>query len=147
MSAEENKALMRRFIDEVINGKNLAAIDELVAPDIVEHEEGPPGMPGGREGTKQFFGMVFNAFPDLKATLEDVVAEGDRLAVRQTWRGTHKGEFMGVPATGKTVAFQVLDWLRFRDGKATEHWGAADTMALMQQLGVAPPVSQGAQVA
>ena len=146
MSAEENKALIRRFTEEVINGKNLAVIDELMTPDYVEHEELPAGAAGGREAVKQFFGMLFNAFPDLQATVEDIVAEGDRVASRGTWRGTHRGEFMGIPPTGKTATFAVFDIVRMRDGKATDHWGVTDTMSLMQQLGVAAPAGQGAQV-
>lgn len=146
MSAEENKALMRRFMEEVVNGKNLAVIDELVTADFVEHEELPAEAAGGREGVKQFFGALFNAFPDLHATVDDMVAEEDRVAVRGTWRGTHQGEFMGIPPTGKTATFAVFDIVRVRDGKVTDHWGLSDNMALMQQLGVAAPTGQGAQV-
>ena len=107
MQTEQNKALYRQFVEEVFNRGNTSAIDELVAPDFVEHEELPPGVPSGREGVKQLSIMLRSAFPDLKATIDDILAEGDKVAARMTWRGTHKGEFMGIPPTGKSVSKHV----------------------------------------
>ena len=127
-----NTAAARRIIEEGLNKGNLAALDELIAEHVVDHDL-PPGLPEGREGVKQFFAQTRRAFPDLKATIEDVVAAGDRVALRQTLQGTHKGEFLGVPPTGKRVSFQELHLIRFENGKAVEHWGMTD---LQEQLGV-----------
>jgi predicted ester cyclase len=116
----------------------IAFFDELMAPVFVEHEVLPPGIPSGREGVKQLTAMLRSAFPDFQATIEDIVAEGDRVVIRQTWTGTHEGEFMGIPPTGQSVSFGVIDILRMAGGKCVEHWGQMDTMSLMQQLGVIP---------
>jgi steroid delta-isomerase-like uncharacterized protein len=143
MSAEENKAMFRRLMDEVVNKGNLDIIDELVAADVVEHEELLPGLPQNREGVKQFFAILRSAFPDIKATIEDVIAEGDKVVARGTMSGTHQGEFMGIPATGKKVSFGAIDILRITNGKFVEHWGLTDSMAMMQQLGVIPGPGAG----
>lgn len=133
----DNKAIVRRFYDEVVNQGKIELIDELVTPDFIEHE-GFPGLPPSREGVKQFFSIIRGAFPDLQMEVHDVIGEGDRVAVRATMRGTHKGEFMGVAPTGRQVAVQVMDMVRFAGGKAAEHWGATDNVALMEQLGAMP---------
>jgi steroid delta-isomerase-like uncharacterized protein len=138
MTTEQNKALFRQFIDEVFNQGNMSAVDELVAPDFVEHEELPPGIPTDRKGVKQLTLMLRSAFPDFKATIEDMLAEGDKVVVRMTWRGTHKGEFMGIPATGKSVSIGVIDIVRFSEDKFVEHWGLMDNASMMQQLGAVP---------
>ena len=138
MQTEQNKALYRQFVEEVFNRGNTSAIDELVAPDFVEHEELPPGVPSGREGVKQLSIMLRSAFPDLKATIDDILAEGDKVAARMTWRGTHKGEFMGIPPTGKSVSVGVIDVVRFTGDKFVEHWGLMDNASMMQQLGAVP---------
>lgn len=145
MQTEQNKALYRQFVEEVFNRGNTSAIDELVAPDFVEHEELPPGVPTGREGVKQLSIMLRSAFPDLKATIDDMLAEGDKVAARMTWRGTHKGEFMGIPPSGKNVSVEVIDFVRFAGGKFVEHWGLMDNASMMQQLGAipAPEVVEG----
>ena len=141
--SEENKALFRRMFEEVINQGNISLIDELVAPDFVEHEELPPGAPAGREAVKQLFSMLHTGFPDLKATIDDVIAEGDKVVARTTWSGTHQGEFMGIPPTGKRASFGVIDIVRCADGKLVEHWGQMDSMGMMQQLGVVPAPGEG----
>jgi steroid delta-isomerase-like uncharacterized protein len=138
MSTEQNKAMARQMIEEVISRGDLSRVDEYLAPDFVEREELPPGLPGGREGVKQLTAILHSAFPDFKATVDDLVAEGDKVVIRQTWRGTHRGEFMGVPPTGKSVSFGVIDVLRIAGGKVVEHWGLMDSMSLMQQLGAGP---------
>ena len=138
MLTEQNKALVRQMVEEVFNRGNMSLADEFLAPDFVEREELPPGIPRDREGVKQLTTMLRSAFPDFKATLDDIVAEGDRVVIRQTWSGTHQGEFMGVLPTGKTVSFGVIDILRMAGGKCQEHWGQMDTMSLMQQLGALP---------
>jgi steroid delta-isomerase-like uncharacterized protein len=143
MSAEQNKALFRQFVEEAFNRGNLSLADELLAPDFVEHEELPPGIPAGREGVKVLASMLRSAFPDFKATIDDMIAEGDKVVMRQTWTGTHKGEFMGIPATGKRVSFGVIDIVRIDGGKCVEHWGQMDSMGLMQQLGAVPAPGEG----
>ena len=143
MSTEQNKALSRRFMEEVVNRGNISLVDELVAPDFVEHEELPPGITPGREAIKQLPAIFRSAFPDFKVTIDDLIAEGDKVVVRTTWSGTHKGEFMGLAATGKGVSFGVIDIIRIAGGKFVEHWGQMDNMGMMQQLGVVPAPEAG----
>ena len=143
MSTEQNKALFRRLMEEVFDRGNISLNDELFAPDFVEHEELPPGIPAGSEGVKQLSTMFRSAFPDFKATIDDMIAEGDKVVIRQTWSGTHKGEFMGIPPTGKRVSFGVIDIVRIAGGKFVEHWGQMDNMGLMQQLGLIPAPGEG----
>jgi len=138
MSTEQNKALSRQLIEEVFNQGNTSLVDELFAPDFVEHEELPPGVPPGREAVKVLPTMFRSAFPDFKVTIDDMIAEGDKVVVRSTWTGTQKGEFMGIPSTGKSVSFGVVDTIRIAGGKFVEHWGLMDNMSIMQQLGVVP---------
>ena len=135
--SEENKALVRRAYDEVFGQGRIELIDTLVAEDMVEHEE-MEGMPPGREGMKVFVGMMRSAFPDLRVETGAMIAEGDVVASRITMTGTHRGEFMGIAATGNTISVQAMDFLRFADGKAVEYWGVTDQAAMMQQLGVGP---------
>jgi steroid delta-isomerase-like uncharacterized protein len=137
MSSEDNRALVRRFFDEVVNGGNIDLIDELLTDDFVEHEE-LPGVEPNRDGVKQFFRMFRSAFPDGSFTPEEMIAEGDTVAVRVTIRGTHQGEFVGVPATGKPVEVAAIDFIHCKDGKMTEHWGVGDMLSLLQQLGAVP---------
>jgi steroid delta-isomerase-like uncharacterized protein len=138
-----NKDLARRFYEEVFNRGDLDAVDELCAQDIVDHEA-PPEMPKGIEGVKAFVTMFREAFPDIRATIEDMLEEGDRLAVRVKYAGTHEGDFMGVPPSGKRFEVDVIDIVRLEDGKAVEHWGVTDNLGLMQQIG-AIPAEAGAQ--
>ena len=138
MSVEQNKAQFRRFVEEVFNKGNVSTIDELLAPNFVEREVLPPGTPGGREGVKQLTMMFRTAFPDFNVSLDDMIAEGDKIVVRTTWNGTQKGEFMGIPPSGKRVSFDVIDIIRISEGKGVEHWGVMDSSAMMQQLGVIP---------
>jgi predicted ester cyclase len=138
MSTEENKALVRRFYDEVFNKKNLAVIDDFLDPHIIEHAL-PPGLPGGIEGSRQFIGIYLTAFPDLHLTAEDMIAEGDKVASRFTMRGTHKGEFMGILSTGKQVTITGIQIPRVASGKIAENWINLDALGLLQQLGVVPP--------
>ena len=143
MSTEQNKALVRQMVEEVFNRGNVSRADEFLAPDFVEREELPPGIPPGREAVKQFSTIFRSAFPDLKVTIDDIIAEGDKVVIRQTWSGTHKGEFMGIPPTGKRVSFGVIDTVRIAGGKVVEHWGQMDSMGMMQQLGVVPAPGEG----
>jgi steroid delta-isomerase-like uncharacterized protein len=138
MSTEQNKALVRQLVEEAINQGNMSVIDEFLIPDFIEHEELPPGIPPGREAPKTLFTMLRSAFPDLKATIEHLIAEGDEVVLHMTWTGTQKGEFMGIPPTGKSISINVIDILGIAEGKFVEHWGVMDSMAMMQQLGVVP---------
>jgi steroid delta-isomerase-like uncharacterized protein len=138
MSIEQNKVLVRQMVEEIFNRGNLSLANEFLAPDFVEREELPPGMPSDREGVTQLTTMLRSGFPDFKATIDDIIAEDDKVVIRQTWSGTHRGEFMGVPPTGKSVSFGVIDFIRVDGGKFVEHWGQMDTMGMMQQLGAIP---------
>jgi len=135
--SEENKAIARRFFKEVWNEGNLSAIDELAAANYEDHNQ-PPGMPSGIEGVKQTIAMYQTAFPDTRMTVEDEFAQGDRVVIRWTARGTHTGELMGIPPTGKQVTVTGIDVYRVAGGKLVERWGEFDQMGMMQQLGVVP---------
>ena len=139
MSTEDNKALAHRIYNEAINDGNLDVFDELVAEDAVEHEEFP-GMPNrGPAAPKAFFTMFSAAFPDLNMTVNDMIAEGDKVVARATVSGTHEGEFMGMPPTAKSFEVQIIDILEVQNGKVTAHWGVMDRAAMMEQLGLGPP--------
>ncbi len=141
MSAEENKVIVRRFWEEVFNRRNLALIDELYATDWVYH--GPAGQEvHGPEGLKQYLTLYFNAFPDLHAKVEDIFAEGDRVASRAICRGTHKGELMGIAPTGKQVTLAVIAISRLMSGNIVEDGELVDLFGMMQQLGVVPSPTQ-----
>src|ERR671928_1779686 len=135
---EENKAIARRFVDEVLNTQNLAAADELVAEDFVELDP-LPGQEQGREGLKQILAMFFAAFPDFHWTTEEEAAEGDKLWSRFTWRGTHRGDFLGIPPTGNQVEVKGVVIDRFEEGKMVDSRILMNELSLMQQLDVIPP--------
>ena len=136
MSTEENKAISRRFWEEIFNGRKLNLIDELFVANYIEHGTG--NQDWDAEGLKQRLSMYFNAFPDLHVTIDDLFAEGDRCATRWTGRGTHKGEMMGIPPTGKQVTITGISIDHIVDGKFVEVWTLIDQPAMMQQLGVIP---------
>lgn len=136
MSTEENKTIARQWREE-LEKQNWAALDEFVAPDVVMHFAGNP-EPMDREGMRQMLGMFYSAFPDLHTSFEDQMAEGDKVTLRLTFRGTHQGEFQGIPPTGKEVEFEAIVVDRIVDGKMVEHWSNTDNLSLMQQLGVIP---------
>jgi steroid delta-isomerase-like uncharacterized protein len=137
MSAEENKALVRRFVDEVQSRGNVDAVDEFCSPEFVNHSA-PPGLPPDREGVKIVTAMFRAAFPDSYFTVEDMMAEGDKVATRKTFQGTHQGEFMGIPPTGRQVSMGLIDIVRISDERVVEHWSMGDNLGMMQQLGVVP---------
>ena len=141
MSGEENKTLMRRFYEEVMNQKNVAAINEFFAPTFVNHSASQLGMTGGDlEHVKQFLSMVMQSFPDLNYTVEDLLAEGDKVTARLTISGTQQGAFMGIPPTGKHATVSDIEIFRITGGKAIETWVQVDFLGLLQQLGVVPPM-------
>ena len=138
MSTEENKALLRRLFDEVWNQENLATVDELLAADYVLHD--PALQVRGPQGFKAYVSAFRAAFPDMHATIEDQIAEDDRVAMRFTVHATHKGEFQGIAPTGKQVALSGIDIQHVIDGKIVENWVNLDALGLLQQLGVLPPM-------
>jgi steroid delta-isomerase-like uncharacterized protein len=140
--SEQNKALTRRYLEEVWNGGNLALADELIAADYVYHTPVPPEV-HGPEGVKQLVSMYRAAYPDLHFTAEDVIAEGDQVVTRWTSRSTHQGELMGIPATGKRVTTSGINIVRFETAKIAEEWTNWDALGMLQQLGVIPPMGEG----
>ncbi len=151
MSTESNKTINRRLVEEGFNKGNLKVLDELVAPNFRDYvleemstrRSGLPGTGGqsnppsrGPEVVKQFISDMRQAFPDLRYTIDDTIAEGDKVVTRCHWEGTQKGEFMGLPPTGKHVHQDEVDIVRYVDGKVVEHWGYMDSNHLLQQLGV-----------
>lgn len=137
MSTEENKATIRRYIEEAWNKGNVAIIDELMASSYARYMAGST-LPLDREGQKQRIKGFLNAFPDFRLTIEDLVAEADKVVFRMTGRGTHHGAFMGIAPTGRSVAISIIDIARFTNGKVIEHWGNRDDLGMLQQLGAIP---------
>jgi steroid delta-isomerase-like uncharacterized protein len=140
MSAEENKALVRRFVKEFWNEGNTAAADELMAVDAEIHM--PTGEVVSLDELKSFAGAWRESFPDWHSTFEELIVEGDRVAERWTGRGTHRGELQGIPPTGKRVEAPGSVFYRIVGGKIVEFRGQLDMMSLMQQLGVIPSPQQ-----
>ncbi|HEX2174245.1 MAG TPA: ester cyclase [Dehalococcoidia bacterium] len=131
---EQMKQITRRLYEVGFAQGRLDVIDELIAPDAVDHA-GLPGLPPGREGVKHFISMVRAAFSDIRFTVEDLIAEGDKVVARYRMTGTHKGEFLGIAATGRSVTVSGIDIIRFAGDKMVEHWGQDDQLGLLQQLG------------
>lgn len=140
MTGEEIKAVVRRIYEEVFNQGNLALVDELFAPDFVDHFADPlPFQPTTTpEAVRWFAGFVRDAFPDLKVTVDDMIVEGDQLAARATWRGTHQHQFGYIPPTGKRITMESVDMARVVDGRITEHWGGWNFESILRQLGALP---------
>lgn len=143
MTLEQNKEIVRRYLLDVWGEWDFEVEKELVAEDLVDHDAAP-GLPPGREGHHMFLAMCQNAFPKLDVTVNDVFAEGDKVAYRWTAQGVHKGEFMGVPATGKEVTITGSDIVRIENGKIAETWHIEDNLGLLQQLGVVPTPEEAA---
>ena len=131
--SEQNKAQVRRIVEDIYNRGDLAAVDELAASDLVIHRTSQEIH--GREGAKAYVMALRGGFPDLRLTIEDQVAEGDKVVSRWTARGTHRGEFQGLPATGQTIEVAGTSIDRFANGKVVECWDYVDELGLMQQLG------------
>jgi steroid delta-isomerase-like uncharacterized protein len=136
--SEQNKALVRRSIEDVWNKGNYAVVDELLTSDFVVHTPNPADEVHGPDGVKQYFAGLREAFPDLHFTIEDQVADGDRVVTRWTARGTHSGPFNGLPPTGRQAVVTGIDIDRVANGKIVECWTSQDTLGLLQQLGVIP---------
>jgi predicted ester cyclase len=133
MSTEQNEAIARRYYEEVWDKGNLAEVDELVAPNIVLNEWAP-----GLEGLKKVITSTRSSFPDLHYTLEDIITAGDKVVIRFTFHGTHKGEYRGISPTDKQVMYTGIGIWRISGGKLVEHWSNVDLLGLLQQLGAVP---------
>lgn len=131
---DDPKHVVTRIVEEMFNRHDLAAADSYVATDCIDHS-GFPGQPAGLAGMKSRWGMMFAAFPDFSITIDDLVAEDDKVSMRATGRGTHQGEFFGVPATGKPVVFTEINLSRIVDGRMVEHWAERSTLEVLQQIG------------
>jgi steroid delta-isomerase-like uncharacterized protein len=139
MLSETNKTVSRRLFEEVWNKGNLAVLNELIANDHVNSGPGTlPGLPTGPEGAKQFVMIYRNAFPDTHFTIDEQIAEGDKVVTRWTAHGTHQGELLGIPATDKSSTVTGISVDRIANGKIVESWGIFDQFGMMQQLGVIP---------
>ena len=136
MGIETNEAVVRRFIDEVFVAGHMNAADDLVAPDFVPHSW--PGTGPGPAELKRAMKRVFAGLSDVSMAIEDMIAEGDRVAVRLTAHAGHTGEFMGMPASGKAYTIPEIHIFRVSDGRIAEHWGQADLLGMMRQLGAMP---------
>jgi predicted ester cyclase len=137
MSAEENRAIIDRAAGEIWNKGSVAAIEEYMDPEIVDHNPAP-GQPPGIEGQKAGVLAFRAAFPDLRTTNDDIIAAEDKVVLRWSGRGTHTGELFGIPPTGREVAFTGIEIYRLANGKIVERWGEFDQLGILQQLGVIP---------
>jgi predicted ester cyclase len=144
VSVEENKALYRRWFEEVVTGGNLALADELLAPGYVLHFPGLPG-PVDREGHKRLVTMFRVAFPDWRESVDDVIAEGDKVVIRVRGSGTHEGEFQGIPPSRARVTATGIGIGRLANGRIAEAWAAYDALGLMQQIGAVPAPGQASR--
>ena len=133
--AERNAVIFRRIIEEGFNQGNLAVLADLVAPDMREHQH---GLQPGLEGLRATISGLRRDLPDLTLTIEDVVADGDKVWARMRGHGSHRDGFFGLPHTGKPITIDVIDICRFADGKMVEHWGIPDRFGMLEQLGLLP---------
>ena len=134
--SQDPKSVVRRFVEEFQTQNKIETADELIADDFVNHSS--MGLPPNKEGVKQLFAIFRVAFPDLRAEIHEQLVDGEKVTTRKTFYGTHKGDFMEIPPTGKPVSIGVIDIVRVVDGKMKEHWNQVDQFGLMQQLGVVP---------
>lgn len=141
LTIEESKERIRLGFEEFINKNNADVIDRFIAPNYIGYFAGLPDV-HGPEGFKQLMAMWHNAFPDIEVTIHDVVAENDKIAVRSSYKATHTGDFMGIPATGRKVEFISMDIFQVEDNLAVKQWSLNDTLTMMMQLGVIPAPGQ-----
>jgi predicted ester cyclase len=141
MSTEANKAIVRRLVEEGINGSNESVFLELLSPDVVDHQA-QPGLPPGRAGWNLYRKLFRAAFPDGRWEIVGIVAEGDLVAARAAFTGTHQGEFFGIPATGRQVTVSAIYICRLAGGKIVERWANSDELGMLRQLGAIPAPEQ-----
>lgn len=137
--SEQNKSVVRRLAEEVIQGKNLALVDELFSPQYVAIDPSNPNRPGGLEGARGFIAMLHEGVSDLSYKIDHLLGDGDEVVYRWTLSGQHTGPFMGIPPTGRSLQFSGVDGFRVDGGKIVESWVVADVMTALIQLGVIPP--------
>lgn len=138
MTTEDNKRIVQRFYEEVMNQGNVAALDEVMDVNFIDHGEALFGSPQGREALRQGIVMTHNILPDLHVSFEEIMAEDDLVGVRGTMRCTHQGPFLGVPATGHELSWKGLSIFRIANGKIVERWFNSDSVNIVRQLGLAP---------
>ena len=144
MSAEDNKSLVRRYLEEVWQKGNPDAVDDFLAPNYRRYLS-PTTPPLDLAGQRQRLAGFRAAFPDIELTIEDMLAEGDRVVFRSTMRATHQGVFQGIAPTGRDVTVSLIDVIRVENGKLVEHWGGPDLFDLLKQLGAVISVEQDSQ--
>lgn len=132
---EENKAIVRRYVDEIQNEHNLDAIESIFSIDFIDHMDSFGGLFQGLEGLKRGYSQLLNAFPDLQTTIHQLIAEDDKVVVHKTATGTHRQEYQGIPATGKKIKFTNFYIFRIKDNKISEYWGLFDEYGVKRQLG------------
>lgn len=138
MTLQEMKELVYRHDDDVINRQDLSVLERDLAADFFDHGAAP-GAPQGAEGARAWLSALHRAFPDVRSSIEDTIAEGDRVVVRKRWTGTHNGQFQGMAPTGKAVAFEGIVIWRIHNGKLAERWATIDRLGLFQALDASPP--------
>jgi predicted ester cyclase len=138
MSVEQNKAISRRMPIEVFEQGRVEVVDEICAPNFLEHGTAPPGIPQGREGIKAIASAMRKGFPDIKFKVDHQIADGDFVASYVTVSGTHKAEIFGMSPTGKHATWVEAHFVKLVNGKITEHWGVSDQLGMLRQLGLAP---------
>ena len=139
---EDNKAILKKFYEDVFNKHNVDAADQFITKDGIDHNP-MPGIKPGLEGIKEEFRHFFTSFPDFNVTVDDMISEGDKVVARVTVKGTNKGMMNGMAATNKAAQWGMIDIVRFKDGKAVERWGYSDDVAMMTQLGLMPAPQGG----
>ena len=144
MQPQDNKENIRRFLSTVIERHEPDAADDVLAADYTVHMVGVPEPFTGREAWKALISSYFRAFPDLTVEIQDEIAAHDRVAMRLTWSGTHRADFMGIPASGRRVRVQSSVFFRVADGRVATEWHQDDLLGLLQQLGAAPSLQSGA---
>lgn len=141
MSTEENKAIMRRFFEQALNQGDASLVDQIFSSDFINHDP-TPGISADRDGVKQYLAQLTTVFPDLHATIDQMIAAGDMVVIHASARGTHRGSLWGIPATGKRIEVRSVTIHRMVGGKIVERWYLLDKLSLMQQLGILPPTRQ-----
>lgn len=134
MATVDNTTLVQQFFDEVVNQRNLAALGQFVSPNAINHSV-PEGLP---QEPSQFLGLHLGAFPDLTATVENLLVAGDKVIALVSYHGTHQGAFLGIPPTGKSITITGINIFRIDNGQVVEHWGLTDRITALRQLGLVP---------
>ncbi len=140
---EKNKAVVMRYVNEIQNGHSIDAIESIFSSEFIDHMDTYGGLFQGIDGLKKGYAAAFQAFPDLKAIVCQMIADEDRVVLHKTVMGTHRGEFRGIPATGQKVEYQSIYIFRIENNKISEYWGLQDELKLMQQLGVVAKDNSG----